>query len=83
MRCATLSVMATEKETNSPVSLFNCEICGNTVDPKGKSTVQLVNAWIRGGSRALFSIEDRTYRYRHEVCCARPDDNGQQESLFG
>lgn len=69
----------------SPVSmpsLYTCEICGYSVDPSGKTTVQLVSAWVRGGgSRSVFSIDEKMYRYRHEVCCQNPI-NAQTETLF-
>ena len=59
--------------------MFQCVVCGYSVDPKAESTAELVTGWLVKG-RILKTVSS-TYRFAHKVCIeSKPPDN--QISMF-
>lgn len=59
---------------------FICEICMHEVDPKQNSVLHLVTGWVKGATNNVKKLETNHYRYVHEICQPREED--QQLPLF-
>lgn len=63
-------------------SIYVCEVCGHKVDPKGTTVLQYVSGWVRGSGKSLQAIDERSYRWRHEVCL-NAEKEEESPTLFG
>lgn len=50
------------------MSVYVCEVCGYKLDPKSSSVLQYVSGWVRGSGKTVQIFEERTFRYKHDVC---------------
>ena len=59
--------------------MFQCVVCGYSVDPKSDSTAELMTGWVVKGR--IVKTVSSTYRFAHKICIeAKPPDN--QISMF-
>lgn len=58
---------------------FICEICLHELDPKAASVLHLVTGWAKGGSNNIKQVETQHYRFVHDFCRPREEE---QLSLF-
>jgi len=54
---------------------YKCEICDEEIDPKGSTTLRLLTGWVKGASNTIKQTETNHYRFVHEFCQPRADEN--------
>jgi hypothetical protein len=62
-------------------SLFNCDKCGLTIDPKSTMTLRFVSGWLKTQSRQMVLLETEHYIYRHDFCVLSAEKK-DQDPLF-
>ena len=54
--------------------MFQCVVCGYSLDPKSESTAELMSGWVVKGK--MIKVVSSTYRFAHKVCMGtKPPDN--------
>lgn len=59
---------------------YICELCEGELDPKSASVLHLITGWAKGATNNIKKVDTQHYRFVHEFCQPRADDN--QLSLF-